>query len=184
MARKAAKNDTLIAETDALVRDLLARVNSGKSTRAAATGGASDLVDKPALVLVEDQIDALVAVTKYLHARNRIRPDEDEPSDFLSRARREISTGTGTAGAPSAVSGARSAAQRRARRPVTPVPAPVPAPAEGQHSPTAAEGAGLQFGRTGLGPVVALPDGGNGTGASHSVSPTDAATASAPEAGS
>ena len=156
MAKKTSRNDALLAETDAFARDLLKRTVSRRtSPTGASVGGADDLIERPPLVSIEDQIDVLATVTKYLQTRHRIKPDEDEPSDFLSRARRELPPGAGSATGAGTVSGARPAPQRRARRqapPVAPAPASSPEPANGTD-----ESPGLQFGRAGMGPALALP---------------------------
>lgn len=153
MAKKTSKNDALLAETDALVRDLLKRATSSRSSPAhVQVGGAADLTEKPPLASIDEQIDVLAAITKYLATKHKIKPDEDEPSDFLSRARRELPPG---ASGPAAEPRARPAPQRRARRQTAPNPA---APASGVEPASGTdESPGLQFGRAGMGPALALP---------------------------
>jgi hypothetical protein len=125
----------------------------------------------------DNRVDALIAVTKYLQTRHRIKPDEDEPSDFLSRARRELPPG---ASQPGPTPGARPASQRRARRQASPSTQPTvatsPEPASG-----ADEGSGLQFGRAGVGPALGLPD--DAPALSASPSPNGSSAPAAPEAG-
>ena len=106
------------------------------------------------LASLDEQIDVLAVVTKYVLAKNRVAPDVEETEDFLSGARRLLN-GEPADGA-AAATGGRSASKRRART----VASRVPDPATADSTDIATRGGDvIQFGRRDADTAVSLPAG-------------------------
>lgn len=165
MAKKkrgsAVSSDALLGAADRFVLRLLKRAGGGDTTddvsSSGAAGGPAQSPGAPTnrpLASLDEQVDVLAAITKYIAVKNKVAPDVEETEDFLSGARRLL-TGEPTDGA-AAATGGRSASKRRARTAAN--RASDPATADSTDIATRG-GDVIQFGRRDADTPVSLPAG-------------------------
>lgn len=103
MTRKRASSTDLIASTDRFVKALLVRASEPKLVTSAASSSADVVppgheeggegVTPPAPPSIDDQVDVLNAVTKYLQVKHKIEPEDDNAAGgFFGAARNRIAT--------------------------------------------------------------------------------------------
>lgn len=156
--KSAVSSDVLFGAADKFVLQLLKR--AGFDTLPIASSGGAGATPSPPdgpqrpVASLDEQIDVLAAITKYIAVKGKLSPDVEETEDFLSGARRLLN-GEPTDGA-AAATGRRSASKRRARTAAN--RAPDPATADSTDIATRG-GDVIQFGRRDADTAVSLPAG-------------------------
>ena len=83
----------LLSDIDTFASQLLKRAGVSK-----VTPPEGDLSGEQGPLAVEakiaEQVSVLTAVTRWVQVKHKIDPDDDEPGDFISRARKKLNGGT------------------------------------------------------------------------------------------